>query len=283
MDPLPNRSEQWGEWGSFISQLYESKSEHKYPPTNFLEEWWLGVVNYFGDFHLVMAFYIFMNICYAIFGILFWVIDKFKLLDKYKVQDTKYVTDLDYWQCLMNLLQNYIVIILPLVYIAYPIFSFFEFTTALPLPSLFVFSFQFFFCMVVEDICHYWLHRMLHWPWLYKNIHKIHHQYATPFGLAASYAHPLEVLILGFATFLGPMLIRPHFFTFYCWVLFRQLDAVSTHCGYDLPHPFGIFPFYGGTIAHDYHHKSFIWNYSSRFTFMDHLFSTFKQDNKKVD
>jgi hypothetical protein len=81
-----NRTEQWEEWRAFISQLYESKSVHKYPPTNSLEEWWLGVVNYFGDFHLVMAFYIFMNICYAIFGILFWVIDKFKLLDQYKVQ-----------------------------------------------------------------------------------------------------------------------------------------------------------------------------------------------------
>lgn len=55
------------------------------------------------------------------------------------------------------------------------------------------------------------------------------------------------MLILGFATFLGPLLIRPHFFTFFSWVLYRQLDAVGTHSGYDLPNPLNLIPFYGGT------------------------------------
>jgi hypothetical protein len=32
----------------------------------------------------------------------------------------------------------------------------------------------------------------------YKAIHKIHHQYSAPFGLAAEYASPIEVMILGF-------------------------------------------------------------------------------------
>jgi len=279
---ISNQTVQWNEWKSFISQMYESKSVHKFGPTNFIEEWWMGIVHYYGDFHLVMVFYIFMNIFYAIFGVIFWLIDKLKLLDKYKVQQ-KYSTDLDYWQCLLNLFQNYILIILPLVYVAYPVFTILDFSTALPLPNLLVFLSQFLFCMVVEDIAHYWLHRMLHWPWLYKNIHKIHHTYTSPFGLAASYAHPLEVLILGFATFLGPLIIRPHFFTFYSWVLFRQLDAVATHCGYDIPHPFSFLPFYGGTTVHDYHHKTFIWNYSSRFIFMDKLFGTFKDTSKKTE
>lgn len=101
--------------------------------------------------------------------------------------------------------------------------------------------------MVAEDITHYWLHRALHTPYLYKVIHKVHHTYSYPFGLTASYAHPLEVLILGFATFSGPLLISPHYFTFFAWILFRQLDAVSTHSGYDLPHPLNWLPFYGGS------------------------------------
>lgn len=43
-------------------------------------------------------------------------------------------------------------------------------------------------------------HRALHWGPLYKRIHKLHHTYSAPFGLAAEYAHPLEILILGTGT-----------------------------------------------------------------------------------
>jgi sterol desaturase/sphingolipid hydroxylase (fatty acid hydroxylase superfamily) len=217
-----------------------------------------------------------MNLCYMLGGLLFWFCDKFKLLHKYKIQIQKYPNTTDYIQCIWNLIQNYILIIFPLLYISYPIFTKLGFSTALPLPSFFTWSWQIFFFMLCEDISHYFLHRLLHTPYLYKKIHKIHHIYSSPFGLAASFAHPLEVLILGAATFSGPLIIIPHYFTFYSWVLYRQLDAVITHSGYNLPNLLDILPFYGGTTSHDFHHKSFIWNYSSRFTFMDKLFGTYK-------
>ncbi|RJE16731.1 C-4 methylsterol oxidase, partial [Aspergillus sclerotialis] len=53
---------------------------------------------------------------------------------------------------------------------------------------------------VLEDAWHYWFHRVLHLPRLYKMIHKLHHQYSAPFGLAAEYASPLETMILAFGT-----------------------------------------------------------------------------------
>ncbi|KAK0936900.1 C-4 sterol methyl oxidase, partial [Friedmanniomyces endolithicus] len=59
---------------------------------------------------------------------------------------------------------------------------------------------------VLEDTWHYWAHRALHWGPLYKNIHKIHHQYSAPFGLAAEYASPIEVMILGLGTISAPIL-----------------------------------------------------------------------------
>lgn len=30
---------------------------------------------------------------------------------------------------------------------------------------------------VVEDFYFYWIHRLLHYGWFYKNIHKIHHDF----------------------------------------------------------------------------------------------------------
>ena len=53
------------------------------------------------------------------------------------------------------------------------------------------------FCMFIEDTFHFWLHRLLHIGIFYKKIHKQHHEYSAPFGLAAEYAHPIEILILG--------------------------------------------------------------------------------------
>jgi len=265
-----------GDWRTWIGNLYASQSIHTQPPSTLVERYWLNIVERYGDFYLLFVFYIFMNLCYAFGGLIFWFVDRYKLLENYKIQE-KYPNNEQYLDCIKNLLTNYVLIIVPIIVVSYPIFGFLGFSTALPLPSAGRVIAELFFCMIVEDVTHYWLHRLLHHPLLYKAIHKQHHFFATPFGLAASYAHPAEVLILGFATFFGPLLLRPHFFSFYIWVLYRQVDAVSTHCGYDLPHPFNILPYYGGTKPHDYHHKNFIWNYSSRFTFMDKLFGTYKE------
>ena len=82
--------------------------------------------------------------------------------------------------------------------------------------------------VVMEDTFHYWAHRGLHWGPLYKNIHKIHHQYSAPFGLAAEYAHPAEVFILGLGTVGSPILFcaithNLHLITMYLWITLRYL------------------------------------------------------------
>jgi len=267
----------WEDIRSYIAHLYTGNSVHTIPPSNWLEETWVSIAKYYGDFYLVMAFYFFMNVCYLLAGIFFWICDRFQILHKYKIQEKKYANDSEYWRCIQNLVVNYILIIFPLIYVSFPVFSLLNFSSALPLPDIYTFTGHFIFCLFAEDFTHYWLHRLLHVPYFYQRIHKIHHTFAAPFGLTASYAHPIEILVLGFCTFSGPLVIRPHFFTFYCWVLFRQLDAVATHCGYDLPSFTDYIPFYGGTKVHDYHHKSFIYNYSSRFTYLDKLFGTYKE------
>jgi methylsterol monooxygenase len=90
---------------------------------------------------------------------------------------------------------------------------------------------------VMEDTFHYWMHRALHWGPLYKNIHKVHHQYSAPFGLAAEYAHPAEVFILGFGTVGSPILYcaitrNLHLITMYIWITLRypplQIWVLST-------------------------------------------------------
>jgi len=262
---------------NLLTQLYASKSQHTVPPSNTLEEWWLYFVMNLGDLNMFVAFYTLMNICYMTGGVVCWIIEKLRLFQEYKVQGERYASKEDYKRCIKNIVVNYILIIYPLIYVSYPLLSYLNLEMALPLPTILTFAWQMAFCIVAEDIAHYWLHRALHIQRIYKHIHKVHHQFATPFGLSASYAHWAEVLILGIPTFVGPVLLRTHYFTFFSFLLFRQMDAVVTHCGYDFPNPLDMIPYFGGTVAHDYHHRSFVFNYSSRFTFMDKLFGTYKE------
>lgn len=60
----------------------------------------------------------------------------------------------------------------------------------LPLPSYLEIAKAIAVCIVCEDTYHYFGHRALHWGPLYKHIHKVHHTYSAPFGIAAEYAHP---------------------------------------------------------------------------------------------
>lgn len=60
------------------------------------------------------------------------------------------------------------------------------------LPGTLELIWQISFCMVCEDTCFYWGHRLLHHPKLYSKIHKKHHEFYSTVSFAAEYAHPLE-------------------------------------------------------------------------------------------
>lgn len=49
--------------------------------------------------------------------------------------------------------------------------------------------------MLVEDFAFYWSHRMLHTPYLYKKVHKVHHEFNNTVSIAATYAHPVEYFL----------------------------------------------------------------------------------------
>ena len=86
-------------------------------------------------------------------------------------------------------------------------------------------------------ILFYLAHQALHTGVLYKHIHKIHHKYSAPFGLAAEYCHPAEVAILGMGTIGGPLLycyfMRDlHIITVHIWITLRLFQAIDAHSGY---------------------------------------------------
>jgi methylsterol monooxygenase len=153
-------------------------------------------------------------------------------------------------------------------------------STSVPFPSLYKMAFQISVFFVLEDAWHYWTHRAMHWGPLYRGIHKIHHQYSAPFGLAAEYASPIEVMVLGFGTVGVPFLWCAitkdlHILTMYLWIVFRLFQAIDAHSGYEFPWSLHHFiPFWAGAEHHDVHHERFIGNYASSFRWWDYFLDT---------
>lgn len=157
---------------------------------------------------------------------------------------------------------------------------FFGLETEAPFPSLLKMAFQIAVFFVLEDAWHYWSHRALHWGPLYKSIHKIHHTYSAPFGMAAEYASPIEVAMLGIGTIFSPVLYSAitgdlHLLTMYSWIVLRLFQAIDAHSGYDFPWSLHNFlPFWAGADHHDTHHEKFIGNYASSFRWWDYMLDT---------
>ncbi|GAQ91192.1 sterol 4-alpha-methyl-oxidase 2 [Klebsormidium nitens] len=246
-------------------------------PQNAFESAWLMLTDNFTEFQLAsIGSFLIHESVYFLSGIPFLLMEMYNIR-KYKIQK-KVNTSAAQQKCLKKLMFYHFCVNLPVMMLSYPVFKYMGFTTALPLPSWKTIGGQLFLYFIIEDFIFYWGHRLLHTKLLYKYIHSVHHEYATPFGLTSEYAHPLEILFLGFATIAGPALTGPHLLTLWLWMSVRVLETVEAHCGYEFPwSPSKFFPIYGGADFHDYHHRCLYTksgNYSSTFTYMDHLFGT---------
>jgi methylsterol monooxygenase len=108
----------------------------------------------------------------------------------------------------------------------------------------------------------------------------MHHEFSAPIGLAAEYAHPMEVMILAQGTISGPFLYclfrnDLHIITVYIWVTLRLFQAVDAHSGYDFPWSLRHFlPFWAGADHHDFHHMAFVNCYSTSFRWWDFCLGT---------
>lgn len=136
-------------------------------------------------------------------------------------------------------------------------------------------------CFLVEDTLFYWSHRMLHSKMLYARIHKMHHQFKIPNGLAAEYAHPLEYIISNATPYAaGPLVAglvfgRCHVLTTWVWGFLRVWEAVDGHSGYALPFsPWSFIPFRPSAADHDWHHSNNAGNFASFFQWWDHFQGT---------
>jgi len=195
-------------------------------------------------------------------------------------KQTKIPTWKEQFDCAMLVLLGHCTVELPQIWLFHPIATYFGLEYGVPFPSIWKMAYQIFIFFVIEDAWHYWFHRALHYGPLYKSIHKLHHTYSAPFGLAAEYASPIEVMLLGFGVVGSPIVWVSltgdlHLFTMYMWIVLRLFQAIDAHSGYDFPWSLRHFiPFWAGADHHDLHHEKFIGNYASSFRWWDYFLDT---------
>lgn len=208
------------------------------------------------------------------------IIDRIPYFKKFKIQDNKVPSNKEQWECLKSVLISHFMVEAFPIWFFHPLSAKIGMAFDLPFPSLQKILFQLAIFFVMEDAWHYWLHRGLHHGVFYKYIHKQHHRYAAPFGLAAEYAHPVEVALLGIGTVGLPMVWcyftqDLHLFTITLWICLRLYQAVDAHSGYEFPWSLHhILPFWAGADHHDEHHHYFIGSYSSSFRWWDFVLNT---------
>ncbi len=94
--------------------------------------------------------------------------------------------------------------------------------------------------------------RFVHWPPLYKRIHKKHHEWQASIGIIALYAHPLEHIMSNLVPIgLGPLLCGSHVSTMWLWFAVSLTVTIISHSGFH-------FPLLPSSEFHDFHHFKWV-------------------------
>lgn len=223
-----------------------------------LSETWSGVYSAFRGNEFIMLT---LGSVFVIFGVFVLSNVPFGLLDltgwppsllKYKIQEEKPVpVNWNTYRKTLKLTCFNGVVTSSLFQLAiYPL-SALRISCALPLPSFTKVLWDLAVCVVAVEILFYYMHRLFHHPKLYKLVHKIHHEWLAPVGVASIYCHPLEHAAVNLLPVLaGPILAGSHLSVAWLWFCLVVMSTTINHSGYH-------FPFLPSAESHDYHHAKF--------------------------
>ncbi len=163
---------------------------------------------------------------------------------------------------------------------AFPPLYFFSELFTLELPPLWLFGAQFLLLVFLDDLWFYVVHRVIHESkWLYRHIHKKHHEAYAPVPIEYLYVHPLEWMAGGIGPAMAIGLIigvggGMSAWLLWFWGAWRIIHELDIHSGI-AARVTQLVPLFAGTEHHDLHHaRPTMGNYASSMKLWDKVFRT---------
>jgi lathosterol oxidase len=122
------------------------------------------------------------------------------------------------------------------------------------------------------DTVIYWSHRTLHNDFLYRHLHRYHHQWQVPNSWTSMAFHPVDAFVLALPVHLFTFLVPVHAYVYLAMQSTMSVWSVSSH------DRVGILRWRWFNYAdnHTLHHWFYRCNYGQFFTFWDRLMGTWR-------
>mmetsp|Transcript_19999 Transcript_19999/g.39293 ORF Transcript_19999/g.39293 Transcript_19999/m.39293 type:complete len:318 (+) Transcript_19999:179-1132(+) len=214
------------------------------------------------------GFYTLAILAPALVSAVYWVhgglllcldVCKWTPLYRYKIQSEKHLEIGRLPKLIANILAGQIFLVWPLAIVVWYID---RIEVSPRFPSCAEMLGQMIVFLLVDEVLFYYGHRACHEiPFLYKHVHKIHHQFTAPIGLAADYCHPAEHLFINLIpNLLGALIIRAHATTYLFWWVMTVIGTQCNHSGYRM---WWLPSSEDNPNMHDLHHQAFIGTFLS--------------------
>ncbi len=139
----------------------------------------------------------------------------------------------------------------------------------------------FFLVPIWESFYFYWIHRLLHWPPLYRVAHALHHRNTNIGPWSGLSMHPIEhVMFLG--SVLVHWIVPAHPLHIIYHLQYFTLTAATTHAGFEGVVVKDKNRLALGTFHHQMHHRYFECNYGGLELPWDKLFGSFHDGTKEA-
>ena len=139
---------------------------------------------------------------------------------------------------------------------------------------------SFFLSLLIFDTYHYWFHRFMHLPGIFRHFHRVHHLSIAPTPWSMFAFGPLEAIIqIGIYPVLL-FLLPLHPIVFGAFVIYVILINVGGHTSVELtPAHWSkhfLFKYNNRVSHHDFHHSNSRYNFGTCFNIWDRIANTFR-------
>lgn len=138
--------------------------------------------------------------------------------------------------------------------------------------------FQFPFFIIFTDFFIYFIHRGLHHPLIYKQLHKAHHKWIMPTPYASVAFHPVDGFMQSLPYHVFPFIFPLQKFSYLALFGFVQIWTVFIHDGEYVANS----PIINGAACHTMHHLYFNYNYGQYTTLWDRLGGSYRKPNEEL-